>query len=211
MISKAVVFTRELVGREALDLVRERGWSALSARSVAFRLGSSVGPIYSAFGSMRELEAYVLDGAALVFDRCIANAGTGKGFLDMGIGMASFARDESLLYRALVEEAVSSGRLEAYKAELLSRFLGDASFVFIAAERRKRIFERMWLFSLGLAAALVHGYAADRTDEGIAALMRSQGSIVIYGEAAGFGDKDESALRDAWTALVNKGGTGNGE
>lgn len=204
MAVKAITFTRELVGREALDLVRERGWSALSARSIASRLGSSVGPIYSAFGSMKGLEAYVLDGAAKVFDLCISRAGGGDLFLDMGIGMATFARDEPRLYCALVEEALSLGRFDAYKAELYGRFLADPAYGFLEGKRRERVFERMWVFSLGLAEALVRGFAADRTDEGIAQLMRSQGGIVIYGEAAGFGERDGTVLREAWRALFHK-------
>jgi AcrR family transcriptional regulator len=204
MAAKAIVFTKELVLREALDLVREEGWSALSARAIAARLGSSVGPIYSAFGSMKELEAAALDGAASTFDRFIERARGGNLFLDMGIGMASFARDEPRLYRALVEDAASSGRFESYKAELWSRFDADATYAFLAPERRARVFERMWLFAFGFASALVHGYAADRSDEGIAELMGSQGGIVIYGEAAGFGERDDSVLRAAWSALFHK-------
>jgi AcrR family transcriptional regulator len=205
-MTKEIIYSQERVGREALDLVREKGWFSLSARSIAKRLGSSVGPIYSAFGSMEGLQSYVLDGAARVFDACITGAGTGKSFLDMGIGMALFARDEPLLYRALVEDGVSSGRLDAYKAELLERYRSDDAFAFIALQRRNRIFERMWLFSLGLATALVHGYAEDRTNGGIADLLRGQGAIVIYGEAVGLGDEDGTALRKAWTGLKENGG-----
>jgi AcrR family transcriptional regulator len=204
MATKAVIFTRELVGREAFDLVREQGWSALSARAIASHVGSSVGPIYSAFGSMKELEAYVLDEAAKVFDLCISRAGGNDLFLDMGVGMAIFARDEPRLYRALVEEAPSLGRFEAYKAELFGRFLADPAYDFLEGRRRERVFERMWVFSLGLAEALMRGFATDRTDEGIAELMRSQGGIVIYGEAAGFGERDGTVLHEAWRALFHK-------
>jgi AcrR family transcriptional regulator len=203
--------SREQIGREALDLVREKGWAALSARSLAARIGTSVGPIYSAFGSMDELQAYVLDGAARVFDACIAAAGSGKNFLDMGIGLALFARDEPRLFEALVEGGApkislsqpcsTRGRFEGYKSGLKTRLEEDPFFRRIGPERRERIFERMWLFGLGFALALVHGYAGDRRDGAIADLMRSQGGIVIYGELAGFGDADGRALKEAWASL----------
>jgi Bacterial regulatory proteins, tetR family. len=204
MAAKEIIFPREMVGREALDLVSEQGWSALSARAVAGRLSSSVGPIYSAFGSMKELEHYVLDEIAEVFDAFIARARGGDLFLDMGIGMACFARDEPRLYCALVEESVSRERFESYKASLQERYFADTAYAFLMPERLSRVFERMWLFSLGFASALVHGYAADRSDEGIADLMRSQGGIVIYGEAAGFGERDQRVLRAAWSTLFHK-------
>jgi AcrR family transcriptional regulator len=203
MAAKKIVFPSERITREALELVRGSGWAALSARAVAARLGSSVGPIYSAFGSMRELENSVLDGASKVFDEFIRRADSGNLFLDMGIGMARFARDEPRLYLALTEESVYSRRLRSYKDELFERYLSDPAYSFLAPERRARVFERMWLFSLGLATALVHGFAVDSTDEGISELMGSQGGLVVYGEAAGFGGRDKSVLREAWSALIH--------
>jgi AcrR family transcriptional regulator len=204
MANKKGTFSHELIGREAFELVRERGWTALSARSLAARMGSSVGPIYSSFGSMEGLQAYVLEGATRVFDACIARAGSGKSFLDMGIGMAVFARDEPRLFSALLEEGASVGGLESYKASLHARLDSDSAFGIASPARRGDIFERMWLFGLGLAMALVHGYAADRSDAGIARLMASQGGIVIYGVAAGFADEDPRSLREAWAALSGK-------
>jgi AcrR family transcriptional regulator len=210
-MAKPIAYSRELVGKEALDLVRERGWQALSARAIASRLGSSVGPIYSAFASMEGLQLFLLDEATRIFDERIAKAGSGKSFLDMGIGMATFARDEPLLYRALLENGGSSGRLGKYKAELRARLIANKELAVINPARLEWIFERMWLFALGFASALVHGYAADCTDAGIADLMRSQGAIVIYGEVAGLGDEDGVALRKAWPALLKKmGGISDG-
>jgi hypothetical protein len=124
----------------------------------------------------------------------------------MGIGLAIFARDEPLLYRALLENGGSTGRLEGYKQELLARFSTDGSWSFVDQKYRARLFERMWLFSLGLASALVHGYATDTSDEELAALLDSQGSIVIYGEIAGLGDVDGPACKKAWSALMKRKG-----
>jgi AcrR family transcriptional regulator len=204
MAAKQFLFTKELVCREAFEIVREKGWSALTARALATRLGSSVGPIYSAYPSMEALQASVLDSVTKLFDAYIDRSGSGKSFLDMGVGMALFARDEPLLFQALVEEGGAAGTYEAYKAELLSRLEGDPGFGRIEPGRRSEIYERMWLFALGLAQALVHGYAADSSDAGIAKLMASQGGIVIYGVSAGFADEDPSALREAWAALSGK-------
>ena len=52
-------FTREAMIDTAFNLVRAKGWSALSTRSLADALGTSARPIYSHFKSMDELEADV--------------------------------------------------------------------------------------------------------------------------------------------------------
>ena len=52
---------RETVLDAALGLLRERGETALSARTVAERAGCSVQPIYSLFGDMRGLVRALYD------------------------------------------------------------------------------------------------------------------------------------------------------
>ena len=54
---------RETVLDAALGLLRERGETALSARTVAERAGCSVQPIYSLFGDMRGLVRALYDHA----------------------------------------------------------------------------------------------------------------------------------------------------
>ena len=48
--------TRDDVVNAALDVLRESGFSAVNARSVAQKLGCSTQPIYRVFGSMDELK-----------------------------------------------------------------------------------------------------------------------------------------------------------
>jgi len=198
-----MVYTRELLGREALALVREKGWGALSARALASRLGSSIGPIYSAFGSMEEIQKDVLRRIDSVFGDFVARGASGKDFLDLGIGFVLFARDEPRLYEALVGSG-GVGRIREFKGELEARALSSGFMRSLPEARSRAIFERMWLFSVGLAEALRGGFAEDPSDEGIATLVRGQGAIVIYGEAAGFGDEGNPALGEAWTALREK-------
>ena len=57
---KTPVVGREQVLGGALDLLRKGGPAALTARSIAEKLACSTQPIYSAFGSMKELERALL-------------------------------------------------------------------------------------------------------------------------------------------------------
>ncbi len=55
--------TKRMVLDAALDLVREQGEEARSARAIAARAGCSVQPIYSLFGDMGELTRQLYDHA----------------------------------------------------------------------------------------------------------------------------------------------------
>ena len=50
-------FTREEIVAAALELVSEKGMSALTSRDLGARLGSSARPIFTVFNSMEEVQA----------------------------------------------------------------------------------------------------------------------------------------------------------
>ena len=52
-------FTREEVIAAALELVSEKGMSALTSRDLGARLGSSARPIFTLFSSMEEVQEEV--------------------------------------------------------------------------------------------------------------------------------------------------------
>ena len=62
-------FTREEIVAAALSLLREQGESALTAREIGKRLGTSSSPIFTTFKDMEELKAAVQLEAKAVFDR----------------------------------------------------------------------------------------------------------------------------------------------
>ena len=56
-------FTREEIIQAALDLTRESGIAAVTARGLGAKLGSSVKPIFSLFENMEEVQNEVLKAA----------------------------------------------------------------------------------------------------------------------------------------------------
>ncbi len=204
MSPKAAQFQQSVVVENALSLVREQGWRSLSARALATRLGTSVAPVYGAFASMEELLARVLDEATKILDGYIGEAGSGRAFLDMGLGMVQFARDEPELFRALLEHGGSTGRLAAYTAELRQRLTSEPFLSALGAAAMQRIFDRMWLFTLGLMCSNLYGFSVADSDEAISDLMIGEGALVIYGEAATGGDYRGPAMQAAWDVVRSK-------
>ena len=96
-------FNRESVLDAALELVRERGYDVLSARTVAERAGCSVQPIYSLFGDMDGLMQALYEHArawVTTFNKEHAADGDNL-FQSNGLSHLRLASEEPLLFSFL--------------------------------------------------------------------------------------------------------------
>ena len=94
-------FSRERILDAALALTRSEGIAAISARSVAARLGCSTAPVFARFTSMDALHEALLD---CIIERFVAVTESMEGpdpLFAAGLGMVRFAADEPRLYEAL--------------------------------------------------------------------------------------------------------------
>ena len=60
-------FTREEIIKTALDLTREEGINALTARALGAKLGSSPKPIFTVFENMEEVQSEVQRAAKTLY------------------------------------------------------------------------------------------------------------------------------------------------
>ena len=112
----------------AIQVIEKEGIAALTARRVASEAGVSTAPVYRHFSSMETLAAATMAG---VCDQILAytkESYTPVPFLNMGTGIALFAKDHPRLYQALFLQTDrfrrGRGSLHQHLAELL-RELGD--------------------------------------------------------------------------------------
>ena len=99
-----VRFTREEIIRAALDITRESGPEALTARSLAARLDCSAKPIFGLFRSMDEVQQEVLKAGYQFYGEAIARAmesGEYPPYKASGMAYIDFARREKHLFRLL--------------------------------------------------------------------------------------------------------------
>ena len=83
-------FTKEEIVGAAKELVREKGLSALTARELAKRLGSSPRPIFTAFRSMKEVaDAVAIVAAGVAETTATATATTMKRVADADTAIKS--------------------------------------------------------------------------------------------------------------------------
>ena len=98
------MFTKEEIVQAALDLTRERGASAVTARALGQKLGSSSRPIFSYFSNMSEVQAALLQAAQQLYQRYLAEdmtAGKYPPYKASGMAYIRFAKEEKELFRFL--------------------------------------------------------------------------------------------------------------
>lgn len=135
--------------------MRDDGFSAINARSVAKKLGCSTQPIYFSFKNMDELKAALTQRAIelhtqRVRDSLCAHEGNDSRYSSYGMGFVKFAAEEKQLFRWLYLEGEQPG---AYQSDvLMQEVIGVIVDEFGYAEDVARRFHQdMIYFTYGLA------------------------------------------------------------
>lgn len=154
-------FTKEEILLSALQLVRESGMQALTARALAERLQASVKPIFGLFESMQALREAVLERALEIhisFLKAEMEKGEYLPYKASGMAYIRFAQEEKELFRLLFmrdrsDEAIPESDEESgMMHEIIMRANG------ISLESAKRMHFEMWAFVHGFAAMLATGF-----------------------------------------------------
>ena len=147
--------SREQIIDAAVAVLRDDGFSAINARSVARKLGCSTQPIYFSFQSMDELKAALSERAIRMHTRRVrdslrAHEGNDSRYSSYGMGFVRFAAEEKRLFRWLYLEGKQLG---PYQNDVL---LPEAIAVIVeefgyTENIARRFHQDMIYFSYGLA------------------------------------------------------------
>ncbi len=207
MAPKAIAFQKNVVLEAAVAVVRARGLDGLSARAVAARLKSSVAPVYKAFRSMDGLTRAVFEAARGLMDERTRRPYSDVPFLNIGVGIVEFARDEGRLFQALfLSRHHNQDILEAFHGSVLARMKDDALLRLMPDASLERLLETIWFFTLGLAAAVVYGQLPDPKTETIIRSLKDMGNILMFAEVAGISDCESAANDREWARLIREKG-----
>jgi AcrR family transcriptional regulator len=152
------VYSREQIVEAAFALIREQGWSAVSTRAIAKKMGSSTMPIYSHVNSVEELEKELRLKARALLKEFQQRSYTEHTLLNLAFGYVVFARDEKMLFRFLYLEKPESLDMESeegMKESFLSEFGVDSAESRALSELRasgqEALVRYTWIFTHGLA------------------------------------------------------------
>ena len=156
-------FTREEIAAAALELVSEKGMSALTSRDLGARLGSSARPIFTVFNSMEEVLEAVRDAAMKRFESYAEKAvHYTPVFKQVGMQMILFAKEEPMLYQ--LGFMTNNHNVQSFD-DIYER-LGDVAYQCLdviqrdygLTEREARIlFEHVWIHTFGIGALCATG------------------------------------------------------
>lgn len=207
MTPRDIVFSRADVLQAAVGLVRRSGWESLSARRVAAVLNSSVAPVYSAFANMEELGRAVLQEIRDRLEEYSRRRHSDIPFLNIGVGIVLFARDEANLFRALFHSAHRQWDiLQEFHLSVLERMRADAWLGKYSEESRRRLKENIWLYTLGLATTVISGALPAADDAQLVRRLQDMGGVLMYAELAGIGDSEAEECRLRWATLLREKG-----
>lgn len=155
------LFTKEEVVKAALDLTREKGFAAVSARSLGEKLGTSSRPVFSHFGNMEEVRQAIIEAANDLY-QTYRKEETASGryvpYKANGMAYVRFAKEEKALFKLLFmrdrsQETVKENPEEMYALiELISKQVNTDK------EAAKMFYLEMWAYTHGIASMIATNY-----------------------------------------------------
>lgn len=155
------LFTKEQVLNAAIELTREKGFSAVSARSLGERLGTTSRPIFSHFENMADVQKGILEAANRLYqtfrEKEIAS-GKYVPYKASGMAYIRFAKEEKELFKLLFMRDHSEEQTKENPEEMEALTGLIAKQVRIDPESAKIFYLEMWAYTHGIASMIATGF-----------------------------------------------------
>ena len=203
-----VKFQKEEIVSAAVEITREKGIDALTARETAAKLGVSTRPIFTYFDTMEQLKGEVYVYAKDLYRDYILK-GLEAPIPNLGVGqqLLRFSKDEPELYKYLFLSPPDGVRGSVMDELRLSQDLVRDSIMRIYhmdADTADKYFRDLWLMAYSFTTLIVTG-ECPYTDEEISAILTELSLSIVkaYKEIPGLpkGDYDKDAI---FQELVDK-------
>jgi AcrR family transcriptional regulator len=167
----------------AFQVIRNEGFQAVTARSIAAELGSSTTPIYWVLESMDKVEDALRQKAFALIAEYQVKKYTDNVFINMAIGYVNFARQEPRLFQFLQLEnklPLNPGE-DGELGERITSILGEKPpyenyFGKIDQKSMDTLTLQSWIFVHGLAVAVSSNMLKFDSEKDIENLITSAGS-----------------------------------
>lgn len=155
------MFTKEEIINAALSLTREKGFSAVSARTLGEKLGASSRPVFGRFENMDEVKKAIIAAANELYQsyrKKELESGKYVPFKASGMAYIRFAREEKELFKLLFMRDRSKEELKSYadeKDELVG-LVGRQ--VDLNKDKATMFYLEMWVYVHGIASMIATNY-----------------------------------------------------
>lgn len=158
---RSFLFTKEEITRAALELTRERGFSAISARTLGEKLGTSSRPIFSQFKNMEEVQRSVIEAADGIYNNYIASGmadGRYPPYKASGMAYIRFAREEKELFKLLFMRDRSGEKIPENREQIRPLIELIMKQCGISEDDAYRFHLEEWIYVHGIATMIATSY-----------------------------------------------------
>lgn len=152
-------FDKNTIVDAALEVAKERGFSGVTARSVAKRLNCSVAPIYVNFTTVDDLVEAVVQQVFAMSEELLAKQKGKSLYENIGKASLAFAREYPVLFRELTIQPnpymTSYETIENAMVEALAKDEAMHDWTF---KERKRLLLKLRAFQMGLSVMVSNGH-----------------------------------------------------
>ncbi|WP_319371110.1 TetR/AcrR family transcriptional regulator [uncultured Ilyobacter sp.] len=178
---KKAIFTRDHILNKAFEMLEKKGLEEITARNLAKALKSSPAPIYGFFKSMDDLKKELIERSKGVFMEYVKNQKTELPFLNIGMGIVTFAREEKQLFRSIfLREKTHQGLIQEFKELIEKEILADDRFMGLPEDVKETLVLDCWTYAHGMATLTCTGYFENPSDEFIKKRLMESAASMIY-------------------------------
>jgi len=154
-------FSKDQIIDASIEIIRENGSEALTARALAQKLESSVKPIFTLFSSMKELEYEVICKANELYETAIKECveeGKYPPYKASGMAYIRFAKEEKELFKLLFMRDRSREKIEESREPFRPILEMIMKSLNIDEDTAFQLHLELWLFVHGIATMLATSY-----------------------------------------------------
>lgn len=188
---KKASFTKEQIHKKAFELFVSRGLDDVTARNLAKELNCSPAPIYSCYSSMDELKTELIEEAKNIFMEYVVKPETDMVFVNSGIGLCAFAREEKQLFKSIFLRNNSyTDLLKRFRNLMRDEMEKDERFRHLPLEFKYELFLDCWFVGHGLATLIATGYFENPTNDFIKEKLMNSAVVMVHKKLADFNEKN---------------------
>lgn len=156
---KKAVFSKKQIFDTAFALFESKGLEAITARNLGKALSSSPAPIYAHYSSITELKNELISVAKDRFLEYLKNPVTDKIYLNIGIGICTFAKENKQLFVSIfLREQSFSDLIREFRDVIKIEMDKDDRFSNLSAEFKDMLFFDCWTYTHGLSTLIATGF-----------------------------------------------------
>lgn len=176
------IVTREQILDAAMEITRNSGIDAVTARSIAAALGVSTHPIFTYFDTINSIKDDVLVRARVLYHEYILQGLDEKiPFLGVGHQFLILAKNEPELFKMLFFKTTPDGKKHAYdEFEFTLALVVESVMKIYNVDKHTAecYYRNLWLMSLSFATLIVTGNCTYTDEEML--LILTQTSLATY-------------------------------